>query len=105
MSYFKNGLTITTTAAPPSHIFNNGEDHTNGTQKYVLIDTDAGTEDAWALYMALAAHRSNNGFKIVGITTVYGNTSVEHVANNVTRVLDTVHENNVFSGAIWVKYS
>lgn len=66
-------------------------------EKLVLIDTDAGTDDAWGLFMALAAHRDLNPplFRIVGITTSCGNTMVDNVANNVTRVLDTVQDTTV----------
>ncbi|CAG7823057.1 unnamed protein product, partial [Allacma fusca] len=39
----------------------------------VLIDTDAGTDDAWAIFMCLAAHRDPNiPFKVVGLTCVTG---------------------------------
>lgn len=100
----KHELSINATA--PQNGFHKEIAHaTNGPQKFVLIDTDAGTEDAWALFMSLAAQRSNNGFNIVGITTVYGHTSVDNVANNVTRVLDTVHENNVhFTKTVFIPF-
>lgn len=61
--------------------------------KPILIDTDAGTDDALALFILLKAHQSpDNPIKIVGITTVNGNTSLDNVLKNVTRVLLTVGE-------------
>ena len=53
----------------------------------VIIDTDAGLDDALALFMAIAAHKLNK-IEIIGITTVQGNTSVENVNKNVLRILD-----------------
>jgi inosine-uridine nucleoside N-ribohydrolase len=62
----------------------------------VLIDTDGGTDDAWALFMALQAHKEKTiPFKIEAISCVHGNTSVDQVAVNVTRVLDTVNIANI----------
>jgi len=62
----------------------------------VVIDTDAGTDDAWAIFMLLRAHQDPlHPIRIVGITTTHGNTGVDNVTINVTRTLDTVHETNV----------
>jgi len=62
----------------------------------VLIDTDGGTEDAWALFMALEAHKNSSiPFEIEAITCVHGTTSVDNVAINVTRVLRTVKAESV----------
>ena len=66
----------------------------------VIIDTDAGQDDALAIFMGLAAHKREE-IEIIGITTVQGNTSVKHVNNNVLRILDTlgllhVSEHNYF---------
>ncbi len=44
----------------------------------VILDTDPGVDDAMALYFALA-HPSIN---LVGITTSFGNVSVEQAATN-----------------------
>ncbi|CAG7786792.1 unnamed protein product, partial [Allacma fusca] len=63
--------------------------------KIVLIDTDAGVDDAWAIFMCLAAHRDPHvPFKVVGLTCVTGNTGVDNVTMNVTRTLQTVGEEN-----------
>ncbi|CAG7821740.1 unnamed protein product [Allacma fusca] len=58
--------------------------------KIVIIDTDAGTDDATAIFIALAAHKDPNvNFRIAGITCVNGNTTVDNVCTNVTRILQT----------------
>lgn len=65
-------------------------------QKLVIIDTDAGTDDAWALFMAIAAHKDEAvPFKIEAFTCCHGNTTVQNVAKNVTRTLQTVNENTI----------
>jgi len=70
----------------------------------VLIDTDGGTEDAWALLMAIRAHKDPKvPFDIVGITCVHGTTSVDNAAKNVRRVLRTAGLNHVktSSSVLW----
>ena len=52
-------------------------------KKLMVIDTDAGVDDAYAILMALA----DPSVKVVAITTVDGNTSVKQVTSNVLRVL------------------
>jgi inosine-uridine nucleoside N-ribohydrolase len=66
-------------------------------ERLVLIDADAGTDDAWGIFLAFAAQRDlvSPRLRIVGITTVGGNTSVNYVSNNVTRVADTVNDTTV----------
>ncbi|CAG7823058.1 unnamed protein product [Allacma fusca] len=65
-------------------------------EKIVLIDTDAGTDDAWAIFMCLAAHRDPYiPFKVVGLTCVTGNIGIDNVTRNVTRTLQTVGEENI----------
>lgn len=53
-------------------------------KRRVILDIDAGTDDAFALILLL--HKEKN-IDIVGITCVNGNTSIENVYNNVTRLL------------------
>ncbi len=81
------------------------EDYSMGQrqEKILLIDTDAGIDDAWALLMALRAQSQVTQLTspypkvtIAAITTVCGNTTLEHVANNVTRTLDTVNDKTVW---------
>lgn len=59
----------------------------------VLIDTDGGFYDAWALALALKFSKldgTHKKFKIVGITTVNGCTTVDNAIQNVGRVLHAV---------------
>ena len=52
-------------------------------RKKFLIDTDAGVDDAQAIFMAL----SQPNVDVVAITTTHGNTSAHQVSKNVLRVL------------------
>ncbi|CAI5638137.1 unnamed protein product [Oreochromis niloticus] len=51
--------------------------------KKLIIDVDAGVDDAIGIMMAL----STPDVEVLGITCCYGNTSVENVLKNVLRVL------------------
>lgn len=51
----------------------------------VIIDTDAGVDDAMALTMAFKAHKAGK-IAVKAVTTVTGNTEVENVVVNVLRV-------------------
>lgn len=67
----------------------------------VIIDTDAGLDDALAIFMALAAHKRKE-IEVIAITTVHGNTEVHNVNNNVLRILETANllkQIPVYSGA------
>ncbi|CAL8139595.1 unnamed protein product [Orchesella dallaii] len=73
-----------------------------GPQRKVIIDTDAGVDDAVALFLALAAHKDpKSPFEIIAITAVLGNTTVDNVCRNVFTVLDSAGISNipVFCGA------
>ncbi len=62
----------------------------------LLIDTDAGVDDAHALMMALAHPKAT----VKAITTVTGNIDVQHVNRNVFTVLDIMQRDvPVFQGA------
>ena len=50
-----------------------------------IVDTDMGFDDFIAIYMLI-----KNGIKIKGITTSFGNTTVENVTENVLSFLDMV---------------
>ncbi|XP_051840628.1 inosine-uridine preferring nucleoside hydrolase-like isoform X1 [Antechinus flavipes] len=52
-------------------------------KKLLLVDVDAGVDDAAALMIALAAPN----VEILGITCCFGNTTVENVCKNVLRLL------------------
>lgn len=56
----------------------------------VIIDTDAGADDAAAIFMALNKEKDNSSFKVIAITCVHGNTAVENVVVNVFKILQTV---------------
>ncbi|XP_063593633.1 nucleoside hydrolase-like isoform X2 [Penaeus indicus] len=67
----------------------------------VVIDTDAGLDDALAIFMALESHKRGD-LEVVAITTVHGNTKVDNVCVNVLRILQTadlLEEIPVFVGA------
>src|SRR5262245_32951546 len=52
--------------------------------KKLIIDCDPGIDDAMALILALQSSR----FEIVGITTVFGNASLEQGTKNALRVVE-----------------
>ncbi|OXU30884.1 hypothetical protein TSAR_002605 [Trichomalopsis sarcophagae] len=52
----------------------------------IIVDCDAGTDDALALTMLIAAHKQKK-IEIMAITCVTGNTYVDNVINNVFRTL------------------
>jgi purine nucleosidase len=63
----------------------------------MIIDTDAGVDDAQAIMMALA----HSGVTVEAITTVTGNVHVDHVNRNVFTVLEIMQAGDlpVYQGA------
>lgn len=63
---------------------------------FLIIDTDGGIDDAWALMLVLAqAH-----IKVLGITTVHGNVGVNQATRNIGLILDQLNNDTpVFRGA------
>lgn len=57
-------------------------------QKNVIVDCDAGIDDALALILLLNAHKTKK-IKILAVTCVYGNTTVNNVVRNVCRTMNT----------------
>lgn len=57
-------------------------------KKYVIIDTDMGTDDAWALLLLLKAEKYFQNIKVLGITTVHGNAEMGDVLHNIHRFLE-----------------
>ena len=55
----------------------------------LIIDTDAGVDDAQAIMMALV----HPGIEVVAITTSHGNTDITNVNRNVMRILNIVRKN------------
>ena len=53
------------------------------TRKKVIIDCDVGTDDAQAIFMALAAP----DIEVIALTTVRGNADLEDTTRNALRVL------------------
>ncbi|XP_031639008.1 uncharacterized protein C1683.06c-like [Contarinia nasturtii] len=71
-------------------------------KKYIIFDTDMGSDDAWALQMILKAEKEQQNVKVLAITAVSGNTSPENVAKNSYRILDGVGRTDIpiYKGAI-----
>ncbi|EEY54689.1 uncharacterized protein PITG_20035 [Phytophthora infestans T30-4] len=65
---------------------------------HLLVDTDAGVDDALAILMALHAFP---GEQVVGITTVFGNVDVHQANHNVAHILQAAGRSKipVYSGA------
>jgi len=63
----------------------------------LLIDTDAGIDDAHAILMAL---NRPEDVKVLGITTTHGNTNVDQVGKNVLRLLKLVNRLDVTNSDI-----
>lgn len=65
----------------------------------IIIDTDAGLDDAWGMFLLFAAQRRIN-LNILGITCVSGNTGVDNVCINVLRTLEAAGKDiPVYRGA------
>lgn len=56
--------------------------------RYIIFDTDMGSDDSWALQMMLKAEKNLKNIKILAITAVNGNTTVKNVIKNTYRILD-----------------
>jgi len=62
----------------------------------LVIDTDAGADDAMAILLLLSARAHNQmNFDIVAITCTYGNTNLNNVEQNVLKTLTIANESNV----------
>lgn len=63
----------------------------------VIIDTDAGGDDAAAIFLALRAeeYMKNVGFEVIAITCTYGNTLVTNVEQNVLKILTIANRSDV----------
>lgn len=65
-------------------------------QRKIIIDTDAGADDALAILLALryeALHPKE--FKVLAITCVYGNAHLENVSENVLKTLTVANRSDV----------
>lgn len=54
-----------------------------------------GSDDGWALQMMLKAEKNLKNIKILAITAVNGNTTVENVIKNTYRLLDGLGRTDV----------
>ncbi|CAK9817798.1 Probable uridine nucleosidase 1 [Anthophora plagiata] len=65
----------------------------------IIIDTDAGADDAVAILLTLKSE--SKGFKVIAITCSYGNTDLENVATNVLKTLTVANRSDipVYKGA------
>uniref|UniRef100_A0A6M2E2Z9 Putative inosine-uridine preferring nucleoside hydrolase n=1 Tax=Xenopsylla cheopis TaxID=163159 RepID=A0A6M2E2Z9_XENCH len=66
----------------------------------VIVDVDAGSDDAIAILMLLSAHKKGE-INLKAITCVAGNTKLNNVATNVLRVLEAASALNIplYNGA------
>lgn len=67
--------------------FNTTSTHT--TARKVIYDTDPGVDDAMALYYALA----HPGIEVIGLTTTFGNVTVEQAARNALYLTEIAGHN------------
>ena len=58
-------------------------------RRLMIVDTDAGIDDAMALVLALDAHKRGEA-EVRAVTCVAGNTAVENSLVNVLRILDVM---------------
>lgn len=56
-----------------------------------------GTDDVWALVLLLKAQKYFSNIKLLAITCVHGNTSMDNVINNSFAVLDLMNRPDVSS--------
>lgn len=66
--------------------------------RYIIIDNDAGVDDAWAIFLLLKAHPDA---EILAMTCVNGNTSLQNVCQNNLRLLAELNRREipVYKGA------
>ncbi|KMQ94899.1 pyrimidine-specific ribonucleoside hydrolase riha-like protein [Lasius niger] len=67
----------------------------------MIIDTDAGGDDALAIMLALMYEAKTNDIEILAITATYGNTYLRNVEQNVLKILTIANRSDipVYSGA------
>ncbi|XP_031636105.1 inosine-uridine preferring nucleoside hydrolase-like [Contarinia nasturtii] len=68
---------------------------TKSAEKYVIFDTDMGVDDGWALQMILKAEKYLEHIKVLAITLVNGNTTVENSIKNAYRILDGLDRTDI----------
>lgn len=63
-------------------------------EKFVVLDCDTGSDDAWALLFLLKADRVKK-VNLLGVTCVNGNTSVDNAVENTLKILELSNRSNV----------
>ncbi|XP_050454144.1 uncharacterized protein LOC126852902 [Cataglyphis hispanica] len=73
----------------------------NTTPRKMIIDTDAGADDALAIMLALLYETKTHDIEILAITATYGNTYLNNVEQNVLKTLTIANRSDipVYSGA------
>lgn len=66
----------------------------NDNTELIIFDSDAGIDDAWALLMLLKAEKIRN-IKVIAVTLVHGNSTVDYAADNCLRILKCVDRTDV----------
>lgn len=61
----------------------------------IIIDNDAGGDDAMAIFLALLYEKHFNGPKLIGLTTANGNTNEDNVCTNNQRILKVAKRQDV----------
>ncbi|XP_013148511.1 PREDICTED: probable uridine nucleosidase 2 isoform X2 [Papilio polytes] len=61
----------------------------------IIIDNDAGGDDAMAIFLALLYEKHFEGPKLIGLTTGNGNTNLENVCRNNQRILKVAKRQDV----------
>lgn len=64
--------------------------------RYVILDTDMGLDDAWAIVMLLTLGKLVN-VTVLAITCTFGNTDLHYATSNLFRVLDAMGVNVSFT--------
>ncbi|XP_045761226.1 inosine-uridine preferring nucleoside hydrolase-like isoform X1 [Maniola jurtina] len=65
------------------------------TSPKIIIDNDAGGDDAMAIFLALLYEKHFNGSKLIGLTTGNGNTNEDNVCRNNQRILKVAKRQDV----------
>ncbi|KAL5275598.1 hypothetical protein ACFFRR_001452 [Megaselia abdita] len=61
---------------------------------FVVLDCDTGSDDAWALLFLLKADRVKK-VKLLGVTCVNGNTTVENAVENTLKILELSNRSDI----------
>lgn len=65
------------------------------TQRYIILDTDMGTDDAWALFLLVRVILELSNVKLLALTCGYANTSLKYSVRNAYRFLNAMNRTGV----------